>query len=73
MGYWIAWNEDPNLGIKSGADGLLNIRGDKYLFPIDFGPSQFTSGIPSYPIKIVILNFLGFSWILTKKMKSQKR
>lgn len=57
----IAWNVNEDEGIISGAEGLLNSRGDKYFYPIDFALSRPPPGIPGFDIGLMIIGVLGIS------------
>jgi len=61
----ICWNTDPEKGIVSGAECLLNVRGDKYFYPIDFAPTSAAKpGIPGYNLGFFVVATLGASAFL---------
>ena len=65
----IAWNQNPEDGILSGAEVLLNSRGDKYFYPIEFAQSG-TLQIPSYPpLYILISSLIGLLVFRNKKIE----
>jgi ABC-type transport system substrate-binding protein len=75
----IAWNINPNHGILGGAEVLLNVRGDKFFYPIDFalsepiggtGPTDddtdddTTGGIPGFDLGLLMVASLGAAALL---------
>jgi len=74
----ICWNTNPKTGIVQGAECLLNARGDKYFYPIDFAPTEGnpygivydpsagSSGatVPGYNLGLLVVATLGASAFL---------
>jgi ABC-type oligopeptide transport system substrate-binding subunit len=73
----IAWNKNPSTGIISGAECLLNVRGDKYFYPINFAPTKgapygeefpepttSTGTVPGYNLGLFVIATLGASALL---------
>ena len=70
----IAWNVNPKNGIMGGEEVLLNVRRDKYFYPIDFAPTSLDDAItiPGYSLLMSFLFLSVCIVILSSLVKNQE-